>query len=562
MNNFKRILKNKFALFSLLILICLYLTVSLAPFMSPYSPTEDEFRDYFYHPPKFFHFIDQDSHFHLRPFVYPVFIVDRAHNLYSEGRPLCIRIQDSRFDKEEFFIDTIIKTRYAPIIIKNSNNQIIATINNLAETDTHSGFFKGCYSASPYTFQKNHTYTIEYRDINSNSLKFTLAFPVVYQSVRSASKREDNITLLNELNEPASTYNYKVETYPVQFFVRGFEYKLLGTHTTHLFKPPDNGFIFLFGTDQNGRDIFSRTLYGGRISLTIGIIGAIISSLLGLIIGGISGYYGGKIDSFIMRIVEILMSIPALYLILAIRNIVPDEFGKIYSKINLFFAQLFYWKNTAWIFALIIILLVALSLFYILIKLKRRTLHSSHALLLFLIALILLEADNMVRLFISILSIIIPPATTIDSQWVYFYIVIIISMIGWASMARIIRGMVLSIKELDYVTAARATGASDFYILRKHILPQTYRIVIIRATLLIPFYILSEIALSFLGLGIQEPDPSWGNMLQYAQNIKVLTSFPWMLAPGLFLFVTVLSFNFFGDFLSSTKGKRGHVLNL
>lgn len=555
MKNLRSITKNNIALLSLLILVCLYLMVILAPFLSPYSPTEDEFRDYFYHPPKFFHFIDQDSHFHLRPFVYPVFVVDRAHNIYSEGRPLCIKIKDPQFNKEEFFIDSIIKTRFSPIIIKNSTNHIVGTISTLTETDNNSGFFMGCYPASPYTFQKGNTYIIEYRDVDSDTLKFRLSFPAIDKIIQNPPQPDTNITLLDEMNEPVTAYNYKLETYPLQFFTRGFEYKLLGTHTIHFFKPRANGYIFLFGTDQNGRDIFSRTLYGGRISLTIGIIGAIISSFLGLIIGGISGYYGGKIDTFIMRTVEILMSIPALYLILAIRNVVPDEFGKIYSKINLFFTQLFYWKNAAWIYALIIILFIALFSLYVLIKLRRKTLHLSGALLLFLIALILFEADKIVHLLIALVSKIISPSTTIDSQWVYFYIVIIISMIGWASMARIIRGMVLSLKEQDYVIAAKATGASDFYILRNHILPNTYRFVIIRATLLIPFYILSEIALSFLGLGIQEPDASWGNMLQYSQSIKVLSSFPWMLIPGLFLFVTVLSFNFFGDFLSSSEKK-------
>ncbi|OGF63598.1 MAG: hypothetical protein A2Y62_13345 [Candidatus Fischerbacteria bacterium RBG_13_37_8] len=170
-----------------------------------------------------------------------------------------------------------------------------------------------------------------------------------------------------------------------------------------------------------------------------------------------------------------------------------------------------------------------------------------------LIAYLLLEADNITYGIIYMLSGIIAPEMPITSQWVYFYIVIIISFIGWASMARLIRGIVLSVKEYDYVTAAKALGGSNFYILRRHIFPATYRYVIIRATLLIPFYILSEIALSYLGLGIQEPEPSWGNMLQYAQNIKVLQSFPWMLIPGLFLFVTILAFNFLGDHLSRNK---------
>ena len=114
-------------------------------------------------------------------------------------------------------------------------------------------------------------------------------------------------------------------------------------------------------------------------------------------------------------------------------------------------------------------------------------------------------------------------------------------------MARVIRGMVLSLREEEYVLAARATGAGDARVLLGHILPNTFGYVIVRATLLIPAYILGEVALSFLGVGVQEPVPSWGNMLSSAQSLRVLQDFTWILAPGFFLFVVVLAFNFLGD---------------
>ncbi|MCI0614685.1 ABC transporter permease, partial [bacterium] len=130
------------------------------------------------------------------------------------------------------------------------------------------------------------------------------------------------------------------------------------------------------------------------------------------------------------------------------------------------------------------------------------------------------------------------------------------STVGWASMSRVIRGMVLSLREEEYVLAARATGAGDARVLLGHILPNTLGYVIVRATLLVPAYILGEVALSFLGVGVQEPVPSWGNMLSAAQSLRVLQEFTWILAPGFFLFVAVLAFNFLGDGLRDALDPR------
>jgi len=259
---------------------------------------------------------------------------------------------------------------------------------------------------------------------------------------------------------------YKEDTsriYPVRFFVKGPERKVFGFIKTerYLFGTEGEGRIFLFGTDNQGRDIFSRVLYGARISLSIGIIGVSISFILGLLIGGLSGYFGGWLDTFMMRVVELIMMFPFFYLMLALRAVFPPN---------------------------------------------------------------------------------------LSSLQVYLLIVVILSLIGWASLARIIRGMVLSIREEEYVMAARALGLSSFRIITRHILPNTFSYTITAITLSIPDYIIGESALSLLGLGIQEPYPSWGNMLSVAVgNLRILTGAPWMLIPGFFIFLTVLAFNFLGD---------------
>jgi peptide/nickel transport system permease protein len=252
---------------------------------------------------------------------------------------------------------------------------------------------------------------------------------------------------------------------PIRFFAPGAEYRLLGLipMSRHLFVVDGPDRLYLLGSDEVGRDIYSRLLRGTRISLSIGLIGIAISMCIGFVIGGLAGYFGGVFDNTAMRITEFLMAIPGLYLLLALRGALAERF---------------------------------------------------------------------------------------DSAQMFILIVVILSFIGWSGTARIIRGMTLSLRNRQFVLAAEVMGQSSWKILWIHILPNVFSYLIVAATISIPGYILGEAALSFLGLGIQDPSVSWGLMLSQAQNPQVfMEGYWWFLVPGLAIFITVISFNVLGDVL-------------
>jgi peptide/nickel transport system permease protein len=274
--------------------------------------------------------------------------------------------------------------------------------------------------------------------------------PFVYGTVAQWSE-DRQLTYLPDPNE----------LYQIQFFVQGPKYKFLGVIPSrlHLFGV-DKGYVYLLGTDEQSRDYFSRLIYGAQISLTVGLIAIAISFSLGLLVGGISGYFGGRTDDVIMRLCEVLMSVPDFYLLLALAAAMPVD---------------------------------------------------------------------------------------INSAIVYLLIISILSMVGWAGMARVVRGMVLSVREREYVEAAHALGVGDLKIILRHILPSTFTYAIVAATMSVPGYILGEAGLSFLGVGIREPMASWGNMLSAAQDLNTFSSHPWVLAPAVMIFITTLAYNFLGD---------------
>ena len=259
---------------------------------------------------------------------------------------------------------------------------------------------------------------------------------------------------------------------PLGFFVKGEPYKLWGLipWDRHFFgvdysaTPRDQVVesprYFLLGADKYGRDIFSRIIYGARISLSIGILAIIITFIMGVTIGGISGYVGGTVDNFIQRCIEILNAFPRLPLWLALGAAMPSSWS---------------------------------------------------------------------------------------SLQIYFSITIVLSLLGWTGLARVVRGKILSLREEDYATAAKLLGAGHGRIIFRHLLPGFTSHIIVSLTLRVPTMILGETSLSFLGLGIRPPIVSWGVMLQDCLKMQVVSDYPWLLLPVIFIIVTVLSFNFLGD---------------
>jgi peptide/nickel transport system permease protein len=264
---------------------------------------------------------------------------------------------------------------------------------------------------------------------------------------------------------------------PIRLFAHGFEYKFLGLIPTdrHLIGV-DAGVdatktIFLLGTDVQGRDLWSRLMYGTRISMTIGLIGVTLSLFLGVVLGGLPGFYGGLVDTIIQRIIEILRSIPTIPLWMGLAAALPRDW--------------------------------------------------------------------------SILQ-------------VYFAITIIISLLGWTELARVVRGRFLALREEDFVVSARLVGCTQMRIIFVHMVPSFMSHIIAATTLALPAMIISETALSFLGLGLRPPAISWGVLLQQAQNVQTVAISPWLMMPAAPVIVAVLAFNFLGDGLRDAADPYGH----
>ncbi|MCP8940563.1 ABC transporter permease [Alsobacter sp. SYSU M60028] len=249
----------------------------------------------------------------------------------------------------------------------------------------------------------------------------------------------------------------------LKLFGQGFEYKVLGlfTASTHLFASENpNQPLFFFGADRLGRCVYSRIMEGAQISLSVGLVGVLMSLSLGVLLGGISGYYGGRVDFVIQRVIEFVLSLPTIPIWLALAAALPQDWPAVLN---------------------------------------------------------------------------------------YFMITVILSLTGWAQLARVVRGRFLSLRTEEFVTAARLDGASEGRIIFRHMLPSFASHIIASMTLAIPAMILAETSLSFLGLGLQPPTISWGVLLREAQNIRSIATAPWLFAPGAAVVLAVIALNFLGD---------------
>ncbi|MEZ4658523.1 MAG: ABC transporter permease [Caldilineaceae bacterium] len=262
---------------------------------------------------------------------------------------------------------------------------------------------------------------------------------------------------------------------PLVLFAEGYEYELFGFIKTnrHLIgvedAPPEES-IFLLGTDGLGRDLFSRLMVATRLSMTIGLAGVALSLFLGIMLGGLSGLYGGMVDNVIQRIIEIVRSVPTIPLWMALAAAVPTEW---------------------------------------------------------------------------------------PIERVYFIIVLILGVIGWTTLARVVRGRFLSLRSEDFVTAAELAGAGQMRIIFRHMVPSFLSHIIAATTLALPAMIIAETSLSFLGLGLRPPAISWGVLLKDAQNVQAVAISPWLLLPAIPVIVAVLAFNFLGDGLRDAADPYG-----
>jgi peptide/nickel transport system permease protein len=262
---------------------------------------------------------------------------------------------------------------------------------------------------------------------------------------------------------------------PIGFFVAGPPYRLWGLIPlrVHLIGPRNPADpMYLLGADRLGRDVLSRLIYGTRVSMSIGLVGVAISLLLGVVLGALSGFYGGWVDMLIQRVIEVVSAMPTIPLWLGLAAAIPLTWSPLH---------------------------------------------------------------------------------------VYFVITLIVSLLGWTSLAREVRGRFLALRGEDFVIAARLDGASERRLIFRHVLPSLTSHILAVVTLAVPTMIVAETSLSFLGIGLKPPVVSWGVLLQDAQNIRAVATAPWLLVwPALAVVVAVLAFNFFGDGLRDAADPYEH----
>jgi ABC-type dipeptide/oligopeptide/nickel transport system permease subunit len=310
--------------------------------------------------------------------------------------------------------------------------------------------------------------------------------------------------------------------------------------------PPSR--IHLFGTDEAGRDLLARVLQGGRISLMVGIISTIVSLAVGVSYGAIAGYLGGRIDNFMMRIVDIIYAIPYILIVIVLLKV----FGGTNTPVLV-----------SWIPAILtgfILLLIGIPAAVALYRtvgeyLEHRMQGFALTFVNFIIGLV--ETLILVAIIWSAASFV--SSTSLGERLSDFYVAkfdqslsqifllfFALGLVSWLTMARVVRGQILSLKNQEFVMAARATGVSTFGIIFKHLIPNALGPVIVYATLTVPSVMLTEAFLSFLGLGVQAPYASWGSLA--SDGIKNIAIYPWQLiAPSVTMALTLFSLNFLGD---------------